>query len=281
VGDAVMMQPVTLCAGDSYSTEIQLFSPPAAGQYPLLAFSTGAFSHPDRYLKLLVPLAEAGYVVAAPVHQDYEGNTSEPKPSRSDVWQTRNLDILRCLHAGEPITAALAGCGISLGQFKTGVLGHSYGGLIAQLASGARATEPAGGQPDRRVSGLGAMVALSPPGPMPGSIDAAGWSSIELPSFTQTGTADILPGFVDDWKSHMAAYEATPAGNRTLWVGDGIDHYFNGIYGRERNFDVRSSELFQAALDCLIAFLDHHLKGAEYPSIMPDLPGATLTRDAS
>lgn len=281
MADAASVQTVTLCPGDSYSTEIELFTPPAAGEYPLLAFSTGAFSHPKRYRKLLLPLAAAGYIVAAPVHGDYEGSTAEPKPDRAEVWRTRNLDILRCLHAGEPITAALAERGISLGQFQTGVVGHSYGGLIAQLAAGARATDPAGGQPDRRVPGLGAMVAWSPPGPVPGNIDAAGWSSIELPSFTQTGTADILPGFIDDWRLHKAGYEATPPGKRTLWVGDGIDHYFNGIYGRERNVDVRSTNLFQAALDASIAFLDHYLKGAVYLPTQPAIPGATLIRDAS
>ena len=272
------MQQVTLCAGDSYPTEIYLFMPREPGEYPLLAFSTGAFSHPDRYLKLLEPLAAAGYVIAAPVHLDYEGNTAAPKPTRPEVWRTRNLDILRCLQAGEPITAALATRKITLGDFPTGVLGHSYGGLIAQLAAGARATDPAGGQPDRRVPGLGAMIALSPPGPVPGNIDAAGWASIELPSFTQTGTADILPGFIDDWKLHTAAYEATAPGDRTLWVGEDIDHYFNGIYGREREFDGRTQQMFSAALAAMIAFLDHHLKGAEYRQI-PDTPGVSLTRD--
>lgn len=272
------MLPITLCAADSYSTQVHLFMPPAPGEYPLLAFSTGAFSHPDRYLKLLNPLTAAGYVIAAPVHQDYEGNTAKPKPTRADVWRTRNLDILRCLHAGEPISTALADREITLGDFETGVIGHSYGGLIAQLAAGARATDPAGGQPDRRIPGLGAMIAMSPPGPVPGNIDAAGWFSIELPSFTQTGTTDILPGFVDDWEMHKAGYEATHAGDRTLWVGEGVDHYFNGIYGREREFDENTQRLFDAALDAIIAFLDHYLKGVEY-RIPPEMAGVTFKRD--
>lgn len=274
------MVPVTLCAGDSYPTEAQLFMPPAPGTYPLLAFSTGAFSHPERYEKLLRPLAAAGYVIAAPLHQDYEGNRAEPKPTRDEVWQTRNLDILRCLHAGEPISAHLAERGISVGDFDNGVVGHSYGGLIAQLAAGARATDPDGSQPDRRIPGLGALVALSPPGPVPGNIDAEGWSSIAIPSFTQTGTADILPGFIDDWVMHKVAYQATPPGDRTLWVSEGIDHYFNGVYGREREVDDHSQKLFDAALTAIIAFLDHNLKGVEYPPRIPEIPGVTLTRDA-
>lgn len=279
MSDAAVMQPVTLCAGDRYPTEAQLFMPAAPGNYPLLAFSTGAFAHPDRYKKLLHPLAAAGYVIAAPIHQDYDGNTAEPKPTRDEVWQTRNLDILRCLHAGQPITAALAELGIGLGDYNSGVIGHSYGGLISQLAAGALAADADGSKPDRRVPGVGALVALSPPGPVPGNIDADGWSSIALPSFTQTGTTDILPGFIDDWAMHKAAYEATAPGDRSLWVGEGIDHYFNGVYGRERAFDGRTQRQFDALLDATIAFLDHYLKGAEPAPQAAQTADFTLTVD--
>jgi hypothetical protein len=77
------------------------------------------------------------------------------------------------------------------------------------------------------------------------------------PSLTITGTADELPGFIDDWELHKASYENAPVGQRWLWIGDGVDHYFGGLFGRINTASTTSVALLGGAIATSIAFLDY------------------------
>jgi hypothetical protein len=63
-------------------------------------------------------------------------------------------------------------------------------------------------------------------------IDAIGWSQIGVPMLVVTGTTDVLPGFTDDWHLHLISYRAVRPGLGYALTFDGMNHYFNGAFGR-------------------------------------------------
>jgi len=235
--------------------------PEARGEYPLIVFSHGAFAAPERYEAMLRPLAASGYVVIAPMHVDSElfdhGESAAPDPNAA--WTMRNEDMALALDAPASVSEMLVSDGVTIDVSQTVAMGHSYGALIAQLAGGALARDENGVVEDVSVEGIDAIVAWSPPGPLPDRMDPAGWQSMSAPSMVLTGTADILPGFIDDWRLHAVSYENAPEGTATLWVGEGVDHYFGGVFGRTRPADANSQAMFARAIQQTIAFMDEAL----------------------
>lgn len=243
---SVTATETVMTAPDGRAIPVTIIAPTKRGHYPVIAFSHGAFSAPSRYRAMLDPIAAAGYVIVAPMHADSELMKSDKPPSQAFVWQSRNEDM----------ALALAATPANADKRRRAAMGHSYGALIAQVAAGAVAANspPSPQRPPQ------ALVAWSPPGPMPGLIDAKGWSSIGTSALTITGTADIIPGFINQWELHRTAHDQTPAGARWLWVGQGVDHYFGGMFGREKAASSESRQLFGRAISTTIAFLDKNLK---------------------
>lgn len=235
---------------------VSVFHPQAPGHYPLMAFSHGAFSAPDRYAAMLGPLAGAGLIVVAPTHLDSEAFKHTTPPPHAATWTTRNADMAQALAAQAAIDEGLASAGLVADRRRPVVMGHSYGALIAQLLGGALAIEPDGGSLDRRNPDVAAVVAWSPPGPLPGLMAADGWRTLTAPSLTITGTADVLPGFIDDWRAHRTSFDMAPPGQRALWVGEGVDHYFGGMFGRIRDTDSAGRARFDRALATTLAFIE-------------------------
>jgi len=242
----IVAQESTLTATNGRSVPVTIIAPSKPGRYPLIAFSHGNFSAPSRYRAMLDPIAAAGYVIVAPMHVDSELMPRDKPPSQDYVWQTRNEDF----------ALALAVTRADVDPKHRAAMGHSYGALNAQISAGARpANAPAMPQNPPQT-----LVAWSPPGPFPGMIAPKDWSTISTPSLTITGTSDILPGFIDDWQAHKVAHDNTPKGKRWLWVGAGINHYFGGMFGREKPVSDDEKRLFGRAVATTIAFLDKSLK---------------------
>ena len=254
---------LTVVAEEGREVPLTIFLPQEPGTYPLIGFSHGAFASPTRYRAMLAPLAAAGYIVIAPMHIDSEDFGATGRPMRSETWRTRNLDMAKALAPDQKIREALRQQGYSIVSEQTVSAGHSYGAVIAQLPGGAMAIEPDGSQINRTNPAVDAVVGWSPPGEVPGMISAAGWSTLSAPTLTITGTTDILPGFIDDWRAHKASYDYSPEGNRALWVGEGIDHYFGGMFGRERPADEKSQRLFKRALEISLNFMDRAIGRTE------------------
>lgn len=168
--------------------------------------------------------------MAAPLHVD-----SEEYPAR-DRFDRRQRRIAR-FEDYAAVDAALRpgrrGIDLPVGLSDSVVAaGHSNGALIAQVAAGARLALAAGAEPVRCWRHPAAVVALSPPPPMPDLIDASGWSDVDVPSLCVTGTADVMPGFVSDWREHCRSYEAAMRAPAYALIFRGMDHYFNGAFGR-------------------------------------------------
>ena len=258
---------------------LTIFAPEQAGAYPLIGFSHGAFASPTRYRAMLAPLAAAGYIVIAPMHIDSEEFGSPERPAPADTWRTRNLDMALALDPTAEITGALAQRGMKIDPERLASVGHSYGAIMAQLPGGAMATEPDGSQVNRANSAVDAVVGWSPPGEVPGMISAEGWGTLAKPTLTITGTADILPGFIDDWRAHKASYDYAPQGNRALWVGEGIDHYFGGMFGREKPATASSQALFRRALAVSLNFIDRHVNRADVCALGDAVVGESYQED--
>lgn len=268
-----------IAAEDGRKIPVTIFHPREPGDYPLLVFSHGAYSDPSRYAAMLAPLAGAGLIILAPTHIDSETIAGTARPPHELTWLTRNADMAALLSARPDIDERLATLGLRADRRAPVAMGHSYGALIAQLQGGAIAIEPDGGALDRRHPGLAAVVAWSPPGPFAGLMAAEGWRSLAVPSLTLTGTADVLPGFIDDWRAHRASFDNAPQGQRVLWVGDGVDHYFGGTFGRLKEADTGQRVLFGRALETTLAFIESHVGRGQACRTAKADPGESITRD--
>ncbi len=270
-------------AGEGRVVEFTVYAPSTPGTYPLIAFSHGAYATPGRYNAMLEPLAGAGFIVMAPMHVDSEeyprAQGAPERPGHPITWATRNEDYALALDPPEVVLDALKVRGIAMDKERTIALGHSYGALIAQLRGGAIAFEPDGSRVDRSNPEIDAVVGWSPPGAMPGFMANEGWSTLIAPSLTITGTADILPGFIDDWKVHKASYDYAPEGARALWVGEGIDHYFGGAFGRLNPVSDTESALFKRALATTLHFIENRSDAVDPCRLGANISGETYEED--
>jgi hypothetical protein len=262
---------------------LTILAPAVPGTYRLVAFSHGAFATPERYLPMLEPLAGAGFIIIAPMHidsEEYPRAAGDPRrPPHDETWATRNEDFALALAPTGAITEALHARGLNLAQGGAAAVGHSYGALIAQLPGGALAMEPDGSRIVRTDASVNVVVGWSPPGPMPGLMDEQGWSSLVAPTLTITGTADTLPGFIDDWRAHRASHDYAPEGRRGLWVGENIDHYFGGVFGRIKQPSKTDRALFDRALATMLNFIERRT-GVASPCVLgAPISGETFKED--
>jgi predicted alpha/beta-hydrolase family hydrolase len=251
---AVVHHMLTIAAADGRQVAVTVYAP-AAGcrKCTLVIFSHGALSTPQRYDVLLDAWAASGLVVAAPLHTDSEeypdkGRYPDSLATRLGDW----LAVDTAMH-GEPVA------GVTLSG-KVVAAGHSYGALIAEIAGGARTLRKAGDPQGWRVPA--AVVAISPPGTMPALVDTAGFAAIARPTLVVTGTADALPGFIDDWHRHLDSYHAIRPGLAYSAVFAGMDHYFNGAYCRPTAQGQRSAPQVAALNRLAVRFIADAVRGA-------------------
>ena len=157
----------------------------------------------------------------APLHVDSAEHPDTAKYTGLASWKARIEDMRTLIaHIGNrPFIAA----------------GHSYGGLVALTLGGAAAIPPAGitgrlDSPQTR-----AVIAFSPPAPVPVLCTAQGYTALRVPALIETGTIDNSPGAPgpDGWKSHLIGFDMAAAGHdRYGLVLDGVDHYFGGAICR-------------------------------------------------
>lgn len=268
-----------LLADQGRSVPVEIHLPGEPGSYPLIGFSHGALAAPDRYRRMLEPIAAAGYIVVAPMHLESEEFEHEVDPSPPQIWYTRVEDMEIALNPPQSLIAKIEGMHYFIdGRYRI-AMGHSFGALIAQLAGGARGYYPDGKQIAFEGPRPAGTVAWSPPGVMPGKIEADGWATLSGQAMVLTGTQDVLSQVRKEWEWHLEGYEAIPPGRKTLWIGDGIDHYFGGSFGREKIPDGNSSALFERALAEVLSFIDHTTGRPSVCRPGPSVEGERIVRD--
>lgn len=219
---------------------------------PLLLLSHGANGTLDGLANLQRGLTR-GRMVVAPQHLDSESNPNLSTLDRNTVWPTRIADM-RLIADSIPKIEQASGRRIDSSRLTAG--GHSYGALVAQALGGAEVGGP--GAPPRswRDPRVRAVVAFSPPGPLPPLVATEGWTKLAVPQFVQTGTADVLPMIAPRWEAHMASYEASSVPGSVLWVGRGVDHYFGNSIQRLTRTAPDQRRAFEAALTIANKFLE-------------------------
>lgn len=189
----------------------------------LVLFSHGAGSSPRFYEALFAPWLAAGFHILAPLHVDsIEHPRTKDFPGLAS-WKAR-LEDMRALSAHVGNRPWIAG-------------GHSYGGLVALTMGGAAAVPPEGWIGPLSDPNARAVVAFSPPAPIPVLCTAEGYGKLAVPALIQTGTKDIVPGITttdgEGWRGHLVPFEAAAAGgSRYGLVLEGVDHYFGGAICR-------------------------------------------------
>ncbi len=210
-----------------------------------ILFSHGALSAPAKYTALIAAWVAAGFDVWAPLHVDSTDHPDTKKYVGLASWPARIEDM-----------RALAD---HVGAARYVAAGHSYGALVALTLGGASPTPPPGVSGPLRDPRAGAIVAFSPPGPGMGLIDAAGYATLAVPGFIETGTADVPPGTPPSpagWRGHLAAYESTPTGgDRYALVLNGADHYFGGLICRPELPGPKQQAQLDLAVVRSLAFL--------------------------
>lgn len=198
---------------------------------PPILFSSGANLNPERYLALLWPLAQAGHVVLAPRPADAQSADGPKPPDPAAMLDWRRADLEAVL--AHPISGA-----------RVILAGHSAGALAVQrLATGA--------SPNPRIV---AVVALSPPGPVPPMIPATSWDDLHVPQLVITGRRDALRYVAPTWQAHLVAHERAAGPSYVLVAGE-ADHYFGNIIGRTENPGPPQQAAFALALQTIQAFL--------------------------
>lgn len=247
--DAINSVDTNLTAPDGRAVPVRI-TWPAQGtpRLPLLVLSHGANGTLDGLVMLQRSLTR-GRIVAAPRHPDSEANPDLAKVDRIKVFGQRIADMKLVLDASAEIER-LTGKRIDRRQIAAG--GHSFGALIAQALGGAKVGAPAQDWRDTRIT---RVVAFSPPGPIPGYAEAAGWATMAVPQFVQTGTADVVPMMAPQWQAHMASFDAASVRGSALWVGHGVDHYFGNRIQRLSRVAPNQNVAFRHAIDLADAFL--------------------------
>jgi len=184
-----------------------------------ILFSHGAGSSPAYYPDFFGEWIAAGYHVLAPLHVD-----SREHPHTKDYpglasWRAR-VEDMRALIA-------------NIGPAPFVAAGHSYGGLVALTLGGAEPVPPAGMSLPLYPRLARAVMAFSPPAPIPVLVTEQGYGALKVPALVQTGTKDLVPGITapdpEGWRGHLVPFTAGPAnGNRYGLVLPGVNHYFGG-----------------------------------------------------
>lgn len=219
-------------APDGRAIPISIWTAP--DERGVVVFSHGYNGSPTAYQQLLSAWAAHGFTVIAPLHVDSLRHPEQAKYDNRAAFSTRLLDLgvaralARHAHPGKPLIVA----------------GHSFGSLMSLIEGGA--VTVAGPMGDPAVKGV---IAFSSAGNIPNVVTPETYRTLDGPLLMITGDRDLVPGFADDWRDHRAAFDASPAGDKTLLIFSGADHQLPGTADGER-FD----QIVQATEDFLDAY---------------------------
>lgn len=196
----------TLSVGDR-PVEVSVWE--SANPRGIVLFGHGFNSNPSRYDALLTGWAEAGYQVYAPLAVDslQHPDNAAYNPQTATQARIETLQMMRGFiaqaHPDTPVILA----------------GHSFGSLMSLLGGGASFV--AGTLDGPPVAGV---LAFSSAGALPQLLGADPYASLDVPMLMITGTQDLVPQFVPDWRAHRLPFDTSPAGDKYLAIVEDGDH---------------------------------------------------------
>ncbi len=241
---------------------VQVTRPVDVDKSPLIIFSHGFRCEVDGNDPMVAHWASHGYTVIQPRHLDAEPNSKAGDYPQHVIWQERRKDVVRSLDLLDQIIAAVPELTGTLDLSTVIAAGHSYGGLTAQSAAGATTyardddNAPVY-EPDSRFK---AVIAVSPPGYMPGFVNEDSAKTIDRPMIVTTGTKDFIPPMMPTWEVHADTYHDAVPGDKYLAVIDGADHRFGGLICGDDGSAPMPDQLVTLNAATL-AFADYYVRG--------------------
>ena len=253
---------------DGRETAYRVMAPGDVGAWPVILFSHGANSSNLDYDRLWRPWAQAGYLVIGANHIDTGPPATQRKVGRGELWAARLADTALPLRQRTPFEALARRGGGAPNWEQFAVAGHSFGAVVAQALAGAKLLDPETHTPVAALTpGVRACLTFSPPGPLAGFIPADAWAGVTAPSLLQTGDADVLPGFVDDWRLRLTGFAGPP--DRWTIVAKGVDHYFGGLICRRKPAPPADILALEETATLSLDFLDAYIR--DRPERLKDL----------
>lgn len=198
---------VELAAPDGRKIDVSVWQ--AADERGVVVFSHGFGGSPSAYERILSRWVADGFTVVAPLHVDSQRHPEHDSFNGQAAFRTRIVDLavvrgyVRAAHAGKPMIAA----------------GHSFGSLMSLIEAGAvTAAGPLGDQDVK------AVIAFSSAGDLQRVILPDTYASLHAPTLMITGDADLVEGYVTDWRDHRGPFDRSPPGDKMLLVFAGADH---------------------------------------------------------
>ncbi len=207
----------------------------AVGPFPLVVYSHGFNCYRESYAGLTDHWASHGYVAVLPEHPDCP--TAEAKMTPEDI---RNLlyirisDVARVLDALFAPGQEIPGLSGRIDYDRKAVAGHSFGGMVAQIAWGQPLKDLHGPEKVSYALGFDAAIVMSGVGEMPQMAERS-FDEIPGPVLVTGGTLDLgnIGGpTIYPWEWRMAAYFLSPPGRKYSVVLEEGDHYLGGLICR-------------------------------------------------
>ncbi len=254
VHDAVQDRDITL----------RLLYPDAAGPFPLVVFSTGAFCYPQMYGRITDHWVSHGYVVILPNHLDSPNNAAPPTPDQyADFLPSRVRDVSFVLDAIENI-GERAGIDGRIDSGQAAIAGHSFGAVISMIKTGLYIRkEYRGSWGDTFDDRFQAAVLLSAPGPAMREMTENAFDGLRKPLIATGGTNDV--GRIDlgdrtpaEWRRQ--AFLLAPPGDKYSVITEGSDHYLGGLICNAERGGEPDHEAVVIIRAMTTAFLDAYVK---------------------
>lgn len=175
----------------------------------IVIFSHGAGGWPAPYQALLDHWTAAGFMIVAPLHVDSQKHPKRGDYNLQSAFPARLADL-----AAATTWAAKAAPGLPMAS-----AGHSYGSLMSMIRAGAFQGMIPAQDPTTK-----AALCFSSPGVIKGLVGPASYQGLTKPMMMVTGDQDVVPGLVPDWHEHLYPFDTSPAGQKYLWQGKGVNH---------------------------------------------------------